>query len=195
VCLAGPSQSGKSTMMIQILKKAHEIISPPPTRIVYCCSREIDSLKRQFNNIEFLVGLPDLNMFDPSENNLLVLDDLMTECEASKSIVNLFTIDCHHKNITTFLLSQNLYSRGKYSRTISLNCNYLIIFKNPRDRSQIQFLSRQMYPHSPLFLSDSYVDATKKKYGYLFIDLHQATDENLRIQSDIFNQRIIYQQK
>jgi predicted AAA+ superfamily ATPase len=68
VYLAGPSQSGKSSLMTQILKKAHEIISAPPTRIVYCCSREIDSLKRQFNKIEFLVGLPDLNMFDPSEN-------------------------------------------------------------------------------------------------------------------------------
>jgi hypothetical protein len=193
--LAGPSQSGKTTLLTQILKHAHELISPKPTRIVYCYSRAIDSLRRQFKNIEFIHGLPDVEMFDPRENNLLILDDLMTESEASKAIVNLFTVDSHHKNISTFLLAQNLFSKGKYSRTISLNCNYLIVFNNPRDRSQIQFLARQMYPNNPQFLNECYIDATKNKYGYLFIDLHQTTNENYRIQTDILNKRIIYQQK
>jgi hypothetical protein len=193
--LAGPSQSGKTTLLVEILKHAHKIISPPPTRIVYCYNREIESLKRRFKNIEFIQGLPDLEKFDPKDNNLLILDDLMSESETNKSIVNLFTVDSHHKNISTVILTQNLFSRGKYSRTISLNCNYLVVFNNPRDRSQIQFLARQMYPNNSQFLIESYVDATKKKYGYLFIDLHQTTSDLFRVQSDIFNQRIIYQPK
>jgi hypothetical protein len=55
--------------------------------------------------------------------------------------------------------------------------------------------TRQMYPRNALFLIDAYDDATKNNYGYLLIDLHQKTNEKLRIQSDIFGTRFVYQPK
>jgi hypothetical protein len=122
--LGGPSMSGKSWLLIEILKSNKKYIHPPPDRIVYCYSRPQSAFKQLTElNIEFVEGLPDIDQFDPALNNLIILDDLMDQCQSNVSILNLFTVDSHHKNISTFLVSQNIFAQGKHSRTISLNCN------------------------------------------------------------------------
>ena len=65
-------------------------------------------------------------------------------------------------------------------RTISLNSHYLLILKNPRDKSQIINLSRQLYPTNMKFLQRVYQDATSKPYGYILLDLTPDTPEELR---------------
>jgi hypothetical protein len=195
--IAGPTQSGKTSLLSKVLSNLVHLIQPNPTRIVYCYSRPQEAFK-SMSGIEFNEGLPNLDEFDPKENNLIILDDLMDQCEKDKSILNLFTVDSHHKNISTFLITQNLFSKGKYSRTISLNCHYMIIFNNPRDRSQIYFLARQMFPTCPNFLVECYEDATEsKKFGYLFLDMTQTTSNKNRVQTNILpdESRIIYQIK
>jgi len=122
----------------------------------------------------------------------------MSECEKDPSILNLFTTDSHHRNISVFLISQNLFSQGKYSRTISLNCIYLIIFKNPRDKSQINVLARQMFPEKYNFFMEAFSDAVNNKsHSYLFIDLKQDTLEKNRIQTAILpgETRVLYTSK
>ena len=198
--MAGPTQSGKSTLLSKILRYNHSMVTPIPSRIVYCYSRWSDGfekLKLISPKIEFKQGLPDIDTFNPDENNLLILDDLMSEAEKDRSILELFTTDSHHANISVFIISQNLFSRGKYSRTISLNCQYLIIFNNPRDKAQIYVLARQMFPTNPSFLIECYEDATSLNYGYLFLDLTQSTENKYRVQSGITpdESRIIYEPK
>ena len=189
---AGPTQSGKTTLLIEILKNLEYLVDKPIDRIIYCYSRNQPALNN-LSNVEFHEGLPNIDEFNPILNNLIILDDLMDVCEKDKSIKELFTVDSHHKNISIILLNQNLFSQGKNARTISLNCHYLLIFNNPRDRSQIQFLARQMYPTNPNFLIECYEDATKKEYGYLLIDLTQTTNNKLRVLTDILpNQQRVY---
>jgi hypothetical protein len=197
VLLAGPTMSGKSQHMIQIINNINTMMSPPPDRIVYCYARLQDSFA-SIPGLELNEGLPDIDSFDATKNNMVILDDLMNECDDNPDIQKLFRVDAHHKNISTFLITQNLFSKGKCARTISLNSNYLIIFNNPRDRAQIQHLSRQMFPANPRFLNECYTDACESKpYGYLFLDLTQKTKQRHRVQTNIFpgETRIIYQSK
>ena len=198
--LAGPSQSGKSTLLAKILEDNQNMITPPPTKIVYCYARWSDGfnkLKTITPQIIFHAGLPDIDQFTVHENNVIVLDDLMSQVEKDTSMLELFTTDSHHANISVFLITQNLFSQGKYSRTISLNCQYLFIHNNPRDKAQIYALARQMYPTNPQFLIECYEDATSQEYGYLLMDLTQSTDNKHRIQSAITSgdTRIIYEPK
>ena len=72
----------------------------------------------------------------------------MNQCNESEQVMNLFTVGSHHKNTSVFFLTQNIFSKGKFTRDISLNSNYLIIFKNPRDQLQFQILARQMFPNN-----------------------------------------------
>jgi hypothetical protein len=118
----------------------------------------------------------------------------MREASESDNVLDMFTKGSHHKNLSILLLTQNIFSKGKHSRTISLNAHYIILFKNPRDKSQISHLARQMYPKESKFLEEAYFDATQDAHGYIFIDLKQSTPNELRIQTNIFSKskRYVY---
>ena len=197
--IAGPSKSGKTTLLHKILEQLVELVDQPPTKITFCYSRwqpAYDSLKNSISNIEFNDGLPDIDNFNSDNVNMIILDDLMQECGKDPSILNIFTVDSHHKNISVFFITQNLFPREKYSRSISLNCNYIIVMDNARDRSQIHHLARQMFPTNPGFLIDCFQDAiTSFRYGYLFLDFTQ--DANYRVQTKILStdKRIVYEMK
>ena len=78
------------------------------------------------------------------------------------------------------------FQKNKESRSISLNAQYMVLFKNPRDTSQISHLVKQMYPGKVKLVQESFENATKVSYGYLVIDLKQETPEQLRLRTSIF---------
>ena len=63
------------------------------------------------SNIEFNDRLPDIDNFNSDNVNMIILDDLMQECGKDPSILNIFTVDSHHKNISVFFITQNLFPR------------------------------------------------------------------------------------
>ena len=83
-------------------------------------------------------------------------------------------------------LLQNLFPKNKESRTISLNSRYMVVFKNPRDASQMSHLARQMYPGRVKFVQEAFKDATSVPYGYLFVDLKQDTPEDMHLRMAVF---------
>lgn len=144
--------------------------------------------------VEFVEGIPDESKFT-GESTLLVIDDLMGETDSR--ITRLFTRGSHHRNVSVLYLVQNMFSKNKEHRTISLNCHYLVIFKNPRDASQIENLSKQMYPGKSRFMREVYKNATEPPHGYLLIDLRQGTPDHLRLRTNIFpnEHQVVYLQK
>ena len=132
-------------------------------------------------NLTFVEGFAE-NLNDMlCTNCLVIVDDLMSQCSHNQSMSDLFTKGSHHRGICHVSNTiQNLFPLGKQSRTISLNSHYMIVFKNPRDSLGISTLARQMYPNNTNFLVQFFQDATKKPYGYLLLDQHQRTPENMR---------------
>ena len=68
-----------------------------------------------------------------------------------------------------------------------INTQFIVLFKNPRDQIGPAILARQMYLIHPKKFMIKYTEATKRPYGYLFIDLKQNTPEEERLKFDIFN--------
>ncbi len=128
------------------------------------------------------------------DNSLIVLDDLMSQCSNDPRVADLFTRCSHHRGISVLYLTQNLFPPGKLSRTISLNSHYMLIFRNPRDSLGVTTLAKQMFPKHTNYLMEAFDDATNKPYGYLLIDCHQLTPENLRIRTNILpgERQIVY---
>lgn len=198
--ISGPTMGGKTFLLKEILKFKDVLIKPSPSQIYYCYKSwqpTYDTIKKDSSSIHFVEGLLDTDLLDASKINLIIFDDLMNECINSSSIMNLFTVGSHHTNTSVFFITQNIFSKGKFARDISLNSSYMIIFRNPRDQQQVQILARQIYPNASKFLIESFEDATKVPYGYLLIDLKQSTEPRNRIQSGILpnQQRIIYTTK
>jgi len=199
IMVAGPTFSGKTTFVKRIL--SNNMVQPPPERVIWIYKEkddngELSSLKKEFPIIEFLSEL-DISILDgikSTERNLVILDDVMSEAGDSKAVASLFTQGSHHRNMTVIFLVQNLYHQAKQMRNISLNTHYLVLYKNPRDRSQIRTLSYQMFPTQKNFLVDAFSDATAAPHSYLLVDLHPETDEDYRIRTNIFpgEETIIY---
>ena len=63
-----------------------------------------------------------------------------------KRVLDLFTKDSHHRNITVLYLTQDLFPPGKFSKTINRNAHYIVAFKNPRDQTGIRTILLQAFP-------------------------------------------------
>ena len=83
-------------------------------------------------------------------NTCIIIDDLMAEASESKQVQALFTRG-RHLNMSVIFLTQNLFHQGTHSRSMSLNTDYMVLFKNVRDKLQIKCLARQMYPSDTKF--------------------------------------------
>jgi hypothetical protein len=189
IVIAGPTRSGKTHFVKNILK--HSLIQPHPSRILWLFKEwqpAYDEIKILVPTIEFVNGIDNdkLDSVNASERNLVVLDDLMASAGDSKKISNLFTQEAHHRNLTVIFIIQNLFNQGKEMRNISLNAHYLVLYKNPRDKSQVRFLAHQVYPENSKFLINVFHHATEQPHSYLVLDLHPDTPENYRLLTNIF---------
>ena len=72
-------------------------------------------------------------------------------------------------------LVENLFMQGKTSRTIILNTNHMVLFKNPHDKYQILLIARQMFPWRTKYFLEPFTDATSTPYGYLLVDFKATT--------------------
>jgi hypothetical protein len=149
---------------------------------------------------EWINGLPTKQFIDEvSESDksdggaIFVIDDYMDYI--NQDISSLFSLESHATAINVIFMTQNLFGKNPFMRTISLNSRYIVVFKNPRDNSQIWPLARQMYPRNAAFVVDAYHYATKNPHSYMLFDFHQATPDILRLRSRILpNERpmVIY---
>jgi len=115
--------------------------------------------------IVFHEGLPDLDWLNRNEGpRMIILDDMMSSVEGR--VVDLLTKTSHHRNISAFFLTENLYHQGKGTRDMSLNSHYLVCFKNPRDQAHIMHLSRQVWPENPKALQEACTEATGEPHNY-----------------------------
>ena len=180
--IGGPSQCGKSTFTHALLALRNEIIDNPPSKIYWYYGQYTRTLSSKPYVVE--QGIPD--SFDQIEDgSVIVLDDLMHEARDHQGVTGLFTKLVHHKNLFVINIVQNFFYHSKETRTRRLNTQYVILFKNPSDATQINIIGRQMYPNKPKFLPEVFHHVTKRPHGYIFIDLHQRTPEKQRIRTNI----------
>lgn len=168
------------------------MLSPPPQRIVVVYGEwqtEYEHLRKLFPWIEFLKGPMQPSLYDsfrPEQNNLLVLDDQMLEAGRTQQLEKYFVQGSHHRNLSVVFIVQNIFEKGKAQRTTSLNSNYIVLYKNPRDSGQAAVLGRQMYPSKWRQFVSAFQTATIEPYSYLLVDFMPSTPEELRLRGHIF---------
>lgn len=193
ILIAGPTGCGKTSFVQQLIHNKSFIFSIQSSKIHWFYGEWqplYDNMSKLYN-VEFTKGLPSDEMFKSiCSNSIVVIDDQMNEL--GSQVENLFTKKSHHCNVTIILLIQNLFNKNM--RTLSINSHYIVLFKNPRDKTIISSLAKQMYPSNNKFLQEAYHDATQLPYSYLLIDLRQETLEYARVRTNIFstNEQYVY---
>ena len=181
--VAGPTGCGKTEFVKQLIRYVEDMVTPVPTKIIWNYGEWQPAYQPLLDKVDFVQGPPELPLYN-LEPLLVVIDDQMHGVD--QRISSLFTKGSHHGNLSVIYIVQNLFDQHKEHRTISLNAHYLVIFKNPRDGSQIVHLAKQMYPGKTHYICQAFALATRKPHGYLVVDLKQTTPERMRLRSHIF---------
>ena len=192
--ISGPTGCGKTVWVKKFIDNLTEMMAPTPEEIIWCYG-EYQPIFNDIKGVEFVEGIPKIENWEVGKRRLVIIDDLMNETD--ENVSKIFSRGSHHRSMSVFYIVQNLFNKNKEHRTISLNCHYMVIFKNPRDSGQIAQLGRQMYPGKVKYVQEAFKDATARSYGYLLFDLRQTTPDHLRLRTNIFpgERHTVYIQK
>jgi hypothetical protein len=188
--ISGPSRCGKTFFVADLLQNIQTFAKQPPSQVIYIYKvwqSKFDEMKsvvhifiQDEKNIidkikEYATGVPVLVVFDDMINSSSLSD-----------LASLFTVDARHMNMSLVFLTQRMFVNDEYFRQISQNCDYFIVFKNPRNSSEIRTLAQQITPGS-LHLINMYIEATKDPFSYLFINLTQECPPEVKYLSEFFS--------
>ena len=81
---------------------------------------------------------------------VLVIDDSMRQ--VNEDVMKLF-LRGRHLDSSIILVVHNLFFKSDFTRTIFLNCHYIILFRNLTDSLQVETVGGRMFSHkSKLFV-------------------------------------------
>jgi hypothetical protein len=206
--LAGATKSGKTTFTLNLLRNIEVLFDHPSCRhnIIYFYKEKQDALtmfklemqpalhptdeqpnepivKHWINRLPTSDDIDQLTAGYEQLGSVVVIDDF--DLKVNEQIADIFRTKCHHKNCVVILLTQNIFCQKPYFREISLNSTYLVMFKNPRDASQINCFAKQVAPGGAAALAAVYKKATHKPHSYLLFDTDQDSPEWQRVRSRV----------
>ena len=195
----GLTNCGKMHWINRLLK--NDMFMQPVSSILYCYSVYQDFFSKMCQDsnilcpIEFNKGLPsieNINALDDGQFHMIILDDLMEKIVQSVDMRDLFTMYCHHKNITIIMVSQNPFLKGKHLHMISINTHIHVLFRNKRDESQINHLVHQLFCKGSMRKNFLQVadEELVMDYGYLVMDCTPNMPHDVQVHTNIFPRKL-----
>ena len=181
----GPSRAGKTEFMLEVIRQ--KLVYPMPKNIYYMYSIEQDFMKtwneKEEMPITFIKGL-DFDKMDTTEPSLLVVDDLILSGD-NKEMANCFILGSHHRSISTFFITQNLFPNCPLFRMMSSNAHYFVIFQSQRHFRQINTLARQIFCGKDLKrITNAYLRCSKQPRGFIVLSFAPGLPEELTVLRD-----------
>ena len=150
--VAGPSNSGKTTLISKTLEHKNQLLASSPLKAVSFFNQPQDIYKKWLDSgliNHSQRGIPSLSDFEEiakfysnGDGAVIIFDDLGSQILNNLEFFeHIFVVLSHHLKLSIFLVVHNLFE--KELRKISLNTNRFLVIANPRDQSQIGYLSRQ----------------------------------------------------
>ena len=186
--VCGPSCCGKTYWVFRFIENRNEIFTEKIEKVLYFYDTYQKKFDIYLNDIEFIQGIPTLEILKLADRCLLVLDDLMHYPQ--DLITKIFTVYAHHFNFSVIFTAQNLFNKN--IREISLNSHFVVLFKNCHDATQIQHFLRQAFPHKNKVVYDAYKNTVATPRGYLMLDFRPDTDDSQRIRTNVFPNEVNY---
>lgn len=180
--IAGNSGSGKTQTLLNLIYNM-----PNTWEKIFIVTKNKD--EALYNYLEDRLGeqglsikegiseLPDLDSLDKTQNNLIVLDDLVNEPSKQQRPICDYFIRARKKNCSIIYISQSFYAVPKLIRD---NISYLII-KQVSSMKNLTMICRECsLGIEKKQLKKIYDDATQTKQDFLLIDLEGDKDERFR---------------
>jgi hypothetical protein len=203
---AGCSGCGKTFFVSTLLKRAKEFFTDSRCmqNVIYFYQEDQSQFKelKQMNLVQHWINeVPNkdvvLELTEPyieTGGSIVIIDDFGQHLNAD--IATFFQVYRQHRNTTFILLLQNLFPRISSAVDISRNSNYIVLFRNPRDKRQTSIFCNQVTGGNGKWLINSYNDATKSPFSHFLCDFTQECDDRIRYRANIFDEiTAVYSEK
>lgn len=191
----GSTGTGKTFIVHEFIKYQKEMTSSGGFQKIYYF---YGSFQPRFSNpiaenLQYIEGFPSPEFFEREEIKnpdipiLIVLDDLLMKSHNNPVLVDLFTQESHHKNLSVIYMINNLYHPSKNLPTVRRNTFVFLLQVTQRDVAPISNLSRQLIPQRPKDIIDAYEISLKHLnpetniYSTLLVDIFPHTPPEKRI--------------
>ena len=179
----GQTGAGKTCFILDVIR--YKLIHPFPKNIYYMYKIR-QPFMDQINNINFIEGL-DFNAIDTNKPSMLVIDDLVLS--TNKAVAEMFILGSHHRQISIFFLTQNLFPNCNLFRLVSTNTHYFVIFQNQRNFQQIMTLARQIFVGRDIKrITEAYKRASNTLRGFIVLSFSQLLPNELTVVTDWWEQ-------
>ena len=200
VLIAGSTSSGKTHLVSQILKHREKLIEKPVAKIIYYYKTWQPLYDVMRSEIPEIIFKNELDITEPEKSSInkctvVIFDDVSEAMRYGPTaifILSHFTIFSNHCRYLTIYICQNLYEQTRYQRTLSLNCSYLILFRNLRDSEQIARLAVQVYGkgRAKHFLElYSKIMTGGRRFSYVILNLHPFSPIGQTVYCNIIQDR------
>ncbi len=119
-------------------------------------------------------------------NSVVIIDDQFEEAICDPEVARAFKVHRRHMQFSLILITQNLYEKGRWAKTIRNNTEILVIFKNFGDALSNSRLTSQLELKNRY--KECMKDANKTSYPYCVINTTSKINDDLRVQFNIFNE-------
>ena len=175
----GQTGAGKTHFILNMIR--HKLIHPFPKNIYYMYKIRQPFMDRM-DNIKFIEGL-DFDAIDTRKPSLLVIDDLILS--TNKNVAEMFILGSHHKQISIFFLTQNLFPNCDLYRLMSANAHYFVIFQNQRNFRQVMTLARQIFVgQDTKRITEAYKRAANTARGFIVLSFSPLLPKELTVVTD-----------
>lgn len=186
--IVGGSMAGKTVFTKRLVENRELMFQERFSEVIWYYSEWQDMYEElaQKQGVKFVEGLPSIEHFPPNEGHkLVVCDDFMDKLASNQTqFLSLAIKGAHHRSLSLILLLQGLFPPKL--RGISLQAQYICLFKAVRDLAQVRTFCLQIQPAHYRALMEAYEDATKQGHSYLLFDFHQKQQDHLRYRTHIF---------
>ncbi len=195
--ISGPSKSGKTTFLSDLLKVSEDMfVTKPDYVLLYYANdqplyRELFQMKLINEMINFNDAEPQyqelqekVKPYSKKNGSLIIFDDTLSDIRPG--FEKIFQVLGHHTNCSLIYITQNLFYDNKAFRNLSLQLDYITVLRNQRNGNQIRSLAAQLCPGDFHWIINAYEKATSRPFSYLFIDCGSKSNQELTLRSRIF---------
>ncbi|RHZ46795.1 hypothetical protein Glove_606g36 [Diversispora epigaea] len=208
MAISGSSDSGKTTMMINLLMGTKNV-KEDGERYISCndvvlIGKHLDepkwklvenfynTLAEQGEDVSFKAlsanEIPDIFKFDPARFTIVIFEDLVNASKKIQEQIADYFTNGRHKNISSVYISQRFFAIIKFIRE---NINYISLHRGGGSLLDIKRIISQYTEHSNSLAS--VIDDLTLKKEFIVFDLRRSRDDplSIRVQWDTSFKSII----
>ena len=85
-----------------------------------------------------------------------------------------------------------MFPKGKFNTNISRNALYMVLFRSPSDRKQMDMMAERTFAKDRSKFMSAYMKETEKPYGYIILDNHPKTASEKQVIANVFGDCYAY---